>query len=202
MKILTVKIKGLMAKKPSKSFSNLQKEVEAIEWKIQTTPLSLQEEKRLIDQVKRLEAQISIHKKIEQLNQRKLELTTELKALEARARRIHESMVKEVEKSRRIREEMIRKHEEAKKLKDKADNVHKLFLQVKEKIAPVKEELKKTVEEMRKLKEEMAVETEEERKKREESLQENVAKSAIEKLKRGEKLSWQEFKILAEKGLA
>jgi len=202
LKSLQSEIKVLMAKKPQRSFGVLQKEVEAIEWKIQTTPLTLQEEKQLVEKVKQLEAQLNVHRRIEQLSRKKLELTTELKALKARAKDLHERMVSEAEKSQQIHKEMIKKLEEAKKLKTEADSLHKLFLQAKEKLRPVKEEIDKILEEIKRLKEEMAAEAEEEKRKSEENLLESVAKNALEKLKRGEKLTWEEFKILTEKGLA
>lgn len=202
LKSLQGEIKVLMAKKPLKSSSVLQKEIEAIEWKIQTTPLTLQEEKQFVEKVKQLEAQLNIHRRIEQLSQKRLELTTELKALEARAKSLHERIVSEAEKSQQIHKEMIKKLEEAKKLKTEADSLHKLFLQAKENLEPIKEEIEKILEEIKRLREEMAAEAEEEKRKSEENLLENVAKNALEKLKRGEKLTWEEFKILTEKGLA
>ncbi|MEM0095738.1 MAG: hypothetical protein QW660_03800 [Candidatus Bathyarchaeia archaeon] len=201
LKNIQNEIKVLMAKRPSKSASFLQKEVETLEWKIQTTPLSLQEEKQLVEKVRQLEAQLNIHRKIEQLIQKKLELVTELKALEARAKSLHEKMAEEAKKSQQTHEEIIKKLEEVKKIKIEADGLHKLFLQVKEKIEPVKLEIKKILEEVRTLKEEMAAEIQEEKRKNEERLLECVAKRALEKLRRGEKLTWEEFKILAEKGL-
>ena len=202
LKSLQSEIKVLMAKKPPKSSGVLQKEVEAIEWKIQTTPLTLQEEKQLVEKVKQLEAQLNVHGRIEQLSRKKLELTTELKALEARAKSLHEKIINEAEKSQQTHKEMIKKLEEAKKLKTEADSLHKLFLQTKEKLKPVKEEIEKILEEIKRLREDMVAEAEKERKKGEENLLENVAKNALEKLKRGEKLTWEEFKILTEKGLA
>jgi hypothetical protein len=101
IKKIQAEIKSLVAKKPKKEASVLQREIEAVEWKIQTTPLSLREEKQLVEKVKHLETQLNIHRRIEQLNQRKLELTAELRALEARAKKLHEKMISEVEKSRK-----------------------------------------------------------------------------------------------------
>jgi uncharacterized coiled-coil DUF342 family protein len=202
LKNLQSEIEALTAEKPSRSFNALQKEVEAIEWKIQTTPLSLQEEKKLVERVEQLEDQISVYRKMEQLSQKKLELTAELKALEARAKLLRERIIEKAEKSQKIHEEMLKKAEEARKLKSEADSVHKLFLQTKEKAKPLLEEIKKILEEIRKLKEEVQAEEEEERRKSEENLLEKIAKQAMDKLKRGEKLSWEEFKILTEKGTA
>lgn len=201
-KDLKNEIEVLAKKKPSKSFNALQKEIESIEWRIQTTPLDLREEKQLVEKVKQLESQLNIHRKIEQLSQKKLELKTELKALEARARLLHEKIVGEAEKSQKIHEERLKKIEEAKKLKTEADNIHQLFLQTKEKVKPFQEEIGKILEEIRTLKGEILAENEAERKKSEESLLKEIEKRAREKLRRGEKLTWEEFQAIAEKGIA
>ena len=199
---LKSKIEALTAKKTSRSLNALQKEFEAIEWRIQTTPLSLKEEKKLVERVKQLEDQISVYRKMEQLSQKKLELTAELKALEARAKLLQERIIEKAEKSQKIHKEMLKKAEEARKLKKEADSVHKLFLQAKEKVKNLLEEIKKILEEIKRLEGEVRAEEEEERRKSEENLLEKIAKQAMDKLKRGEKLSWEEFKILTEKGTA
>jgi len=192
----------LIKKKPKRSLKALERDVEILEWKIQTTSLSLQEEKKLVEQVKELESQISTHKKIEQLNQRKIELKAELKALQARVKLCHENVMANAEKSQQIHAEMLKKVEEAKKIRGEADNFHGLYLQTREKIKALQAEIKKILDEIRRFKEEISAEEEEKQKKTEEKLLESFEKQALEKLKRGEKLTWEEFKVLAEKGLA
>lgn len=201
-KNLKNEIEILVKKKPPKSFNELQKEIKSIEWRIQTTPLDLQKEKQLVEKVKQLESQLNIHRKIEQLNQKKLELKTELKALEARAKLLHEKIVREAEKSQKIHEERLKKLEKARKLKTEADNLHQLFLQAKEKMKPFQEEMEKILEETRNLRRKILAEEETEKKKSEESLLKEIEKRAKEKLRRGEKLTWEEFKAIAEKGIA
>ncbi|MCK4483034.1 hypothetical protein KAU55_07375, partial [Candidatus Bathyarchaeota archaeon] len=63
LKKLNQQSKALSKKRSSRSRHALQKKLEGIEWEIQTTPLSLQEEKELVDKVGQLEAQVNIHKK-------------------------------------------------------------------------------------------------------------------------------------------
>ena len=202
LKNLRKELEELKKKKPSKSLKTLQKEIESIEWKIQTTSLNLQDEKQLVERVKQLEIQLGIHKKIEQLNQRKLELEAELKALEARVKLCHEKISEKAGKSQEFHEKMLEKIEEAKKLKMEADNIHQLFLQAREKAKPLQAEIANILGEIRRLKEEILAEEEKARKEREESLLENIKRQAKEKLKRGEKLTWEEFKAIAEKGIA
>lgn len=202
LKKLRQQIGELMKKKPSKSFETLQKEVESLEWKIQTSSLNLQEEKVLVEKVKNLETQLSIHRKIEQLNQKKLELEAETKALQTRARIYREKIAEKVEKSQEFHKKMLEKIEEAKKIKAEADSLHQLFLQVKEKMKPLQSEIATIIGEIRRIKEENMAEEEKNKKEKEETLLDNIEKQAKEKLKRGEKLTWEEFKVLAEKGIA
>lgn len=202
LKNLRKELEELARKKPSKSLKTLQKEIESLEWNIQTMSLNLQDEKQLVERVKQLEIQLSIHRKFEQLNQKKLELEAELKALEARAKLCHEKISEKAGKSQEFHEKMLEKIEEAKKLKMEADNIHQLFLQAKEKAKPLQAEIANILGEIRRLKEEILAEEEKARKEREESLLENIERQAKEKLKRGEKLTWEEFKAIAEKGIA
>jgi len=199
---LNQEVKAFSKKKPSRSFQTLQKEVEGIEWKIQTTPLSLQEEKELVERVKQLETQLNILRKLDQLNQKILELRAELKALETNSKLYHEKLIEAAQESQEIHKRMLEKIGEAKKLKIEADNLHKLFLQTKEKARPIQEEMSAISNQIRQLREEIREEDEREKKKREEALREELERQAREKLKRGEKLTWQEFQLLAEKGTA
>jgi len=202
LKSLGRELEPLVKKKPSRSLKVLEKEVESLEWKIQTTPLSLQEEKKLVEQVKGLESQISVHKKIGQLNQKRIELKAELKALQARAELCHKNIMEHAEKSQQIHGELLKRVEEAKKIKSEADNFHGLYIKTREKIRALQMEIAKILDDIRRFREEISVEEEKKRREAEEKLLENIEKQAVEKLKRGEKLTWEEFKVLAEKGLA
>jgi len=201
-KKLNQEIKALFKKKPSKSLQTLQREVESIEWKIQTTPLSLQEEKELVERVKQLETQLNIHRKLEQLNHKLLELHAEIKALKTECRLRHEKLTETARKSQEIHEKMLAKIEESRKLKTEADSLHKLFLQTKERTRPIQEEISKISNQIKGLKDEIQREEAKEKKKIEEALREKLEKQAREKLRRGEKLTWEEFQLLAEKGMA
>ncbi|MEM3565786.1 MAG: hypothetical protein QXK18_02815 [Candidatus Bathyarchaeia archaeon] len=202
LKNLKKELEPLIKKKPKRSLKALEKDVESIEWKIQTTPLSLKEEKKLVEQVKELESQISVHKKIEQLNQIRIEVKAGLKALQARVELCHKTIMEKAEKSQQIHAEMLKKVEEAKKIKDEADSFHGLYLQAREKIKALQAEMTKILGEIRSFRGEISAEEEKKKKEAEEKLLESVEKQALEKLKRGEKLTWEEFKVLAEKGLA
>lgn len=89
---LKEKIRSLTERKPSQSMRSTQREIEKIEWKIQTTSLPVKEEEMLISQVRQLEAQLLIHKQIEKSKEELMVLRTEEKALETEAKTCHEKL--------------------------------------------------------------------------------------------------------------
>ena len=195
------KIKALTDRKPSKSLETLQKELETIEWKIQTTSLSLPEEKELVEKVKRLEIQLRVHKRLRQLKQGMLELQAEVKTLETKNKCCHEKLTEIAQKSQEIHEKMLNKIDEARELKVEADSLHQSFLQARERAKAADGDIIAILDEMKPLREAVRMEEEKEKRKNEEALRKKLEEQAREKLKRGGKLTWEEFQILAEKGI-
>ena len=193
--------RALAEKKPPRSRQTLQSEVNELEWKIQTTSLSLQEEKMLVGQVKELETQLNIHRRIDKLSQQLLALREEIQKLKSESKLVHEKLTKEAQKGRETHEKMLYKIEESKKAKDEADDLHKHFVDAKVKAKPIQDEIEKVLSQIRQLRGEIKEEELKEKKKTEDALRESLAEQALKKLKRGEKLSWEEFQVLAEKGM-
>ena len=192
------KIAELKKKKPRKSRTRLEKEIQAIEWKIQTTPLDLQEEKRLVEEVKQLEPQLHIYKKIEQQNKQIAELREELKTLEAKANAHHQELIATAQKSQEIHAIIVAKISEAKNIKREADRLHSAYIQAKEQAIPLYQELKELTEKKKKLQDAIREEDEKRKKSAEKTLKEKLESQARDKLQRGEKLSWDEFQLLAD----
>lgn len=193
--------KALAKRKPPRSHGTLQKEVESIDWTIQTTSLTLQEDKELVEKVKQLETQLAIHKKLERMTGRIAQLRTEIKTMKSQSELLHKQLTEGALKSQETHGKMLEKLEDSKALKTEADNMHKEFLQAKERTRPVHEEMKLMLSQIRQLKGEMREEMQKEKKESQDALRETLEREAKEKLKRGEKLSWEEFQLLAEKGM-
>ena len=60
---LTEERRRMRGDKPRRSRSSLESQLERIEWRIQTEPLSLEEERRLIDQIRLLESQLEYYRR-------------------------------------------------------------------------------------------------------------------------------------------
>jgi uncharacterized coiled-coil DUF342 family protein len=192
------KLMELKKKTPQQSHQELQKEFTDIEWKIQTTSLDLQEEKELIENVKQLETQLHVYKKIEQHNQKITELQKELDTLKTKANAFHQELSATAQKSQETHANILTKISESKKIKSEADSLHKAYLQAKEKVKPLHDEITKLIEQKAKLQSTVHEEDERKRKTAEHTLKEKLGVQAREKLQRGEKLSWNEFQLLSE----
>jgi len=192
------KIIELKKKTPKRSYQNLQRELTSIEWKIQTTPLDLQEEKKLIENVKKLETQLNIYKKIEQQNKRIAELRKELETLETNADTSHQELTVAAQKSQEIHANMLAKISESENIKRDADRLHSAYIQAKEQVKPLHQEMKEITEKKKKLQDAIREESEKQRKNAEKALKEKLEAQARDKLQRGEKLSWDEFQLLAD----
>jgi uncharacterized coiled-coil DUF342 family protein len=192
------RVKELKKKTPRGRRRELQKEFEDIEWKIQTTSLDMQEEKRLVETVKQLEAHLNIYRKIDQHIKKLAELRKELEPLEATADAAHQELTEIAERSQEIHAKMIAKISESKNIKAEADSLHAAYIQAKEHGKPLHEEFKRLTEHRNKLQDSLREEDKKRKKNAEEALKEKLGSQARDKLERGEKLSWEEFKLLAD----
>jgi uncharacterized coiled-coil DUF342 family protein len=192
------KITELKKKTPKGSRRELQKEFEDIEWRIQTTPLDMQEEKRLMENVKQLETQLSVYKKIDQHVKKISELRKELETFEANADATHRELTETAKKSQELHAQMMAKITESKNIKTEADSLHGAYIQAKEQARPLHEEIRKLTEQRRKLQDLAREEDEKRKKSAEQALKEKLGSQARDKLQRGEKLSWDEFKLLED----
>ena len=196
---LKEKLKRLTEKKPLRNMRDVESEIERLEWKIQTTSFPVHEEKLLIDQVRVLETQLSIHRQIQNLNTTFFELQTEEKALETRANLHHEKLSELAEQSQSFHEQMAKLLDKIDALRAKADATHQKYVEIKQQAQTDRQEQTELLCQSKSLKQELRDVEEKKQAKRQRELRKDLVEKASEKLKRGEKLSWEEFKILAEK---
>ena len=201
IKQLNEESKSIAEKKPRRSHKDLQEEVDSIDWKIQTTSHTLEEDKELVGKVKELETQLSVHKKFEHLRKTIQDLRAQVTRLRTESQQSHQALTAQAQKSQELHSKMLSKVEDAKAARAEADAIHKQFLEVKEKARPVGEQIVNITAEIRRLNGEIRAEEQEEKKHNEDELRQTLEQKAREKLKRGEKLSWQEFQLLSEKGV-
>ncbi len=208
IRVHSQKIRELREKRSGVPRHELQKDFDAIEWKIQTTSLDLQEEKRLIEEVKQIEIQLNVYKKMDLHSKRISEIKAELKAFQDKADAYHQELTDKAKRSQELHANMQLKFEEMKKTREEATNLHLMYLVAKEQIGPLHEEITRVWEQRRRLIEESRKTQEELRKQfkdhdvaskraKEQELKEKIGTQAKDKLARGEKVDWRELQLLA-----
>ncbi len=211
------KIAELKKNVPRVNQRELQEELDAIEWKISTTSLDLQEEKRLVGEVKELELQLKGFKKIDKQHQKIKELLAQRKVLDDQADVFHKELTDLAKKSQELHAKMMEKLDAVKKDRAEADSLHQAFVNAKEQnnlwygqislligqTISIKAALReqnqgrraeaeaKRAEEQAKRKEEQA-----QRAIKEKEIKEKIGSQAREKLQRGEKVNWEEYQLM------
>jgi uncharacterized coiled-coil DUF342 family protein len=205
------KIAELKKKLPRESRRELQEEHDAIEWKISTTSLDLQEEKMLIENVKRLEILLSGYKKIDAQNNKIKELLTQRKAFDTQADVLHKELTDLAVKSQEIHSRMIEKVNSMKVSRAQADSQHQLYVKTKEEVLPqIYEKIGQLIGQLNNVKASIGKEARDEaqirikernaaeqaKKEKEQAIKEKLGAEARDKLQKGQKLSWNEFQLV------
>ncbi len=217
VKALNEKIDALKKHIPRISQRELQKELDAIEWKIATTTLDLHEEKQLIENVKELEIQLKSYKKIDLQHKKIKELIAHRKTFDIQADVYHKELTEIAQKSQELHKIIIEKVESIKKDRAEAELLHQSFLKAKEQNNRTYDQIRELISQnagirvsikeqyqTRRVEAEAKRKAEEERIKqeltdravKEQAIKEKIGSEAREKLNRGEKVSWDEFQLM------
>lgn len=201
LKDISQERKAIAENRPLRSYQSLKKELEDLEWKVQTTSHTLQEDKEMMEKVRHLETQLSIYRKLEKFSQKASELRNQLNALKNKNENCHQKITALAQRSQELHKNMLEKVEEEKRKKKGADDMHKQFLEARAKTKPLQDEIISVSAQILQLRKGLQEAEQKQKKESEDTLRQTIEKQAKEKLKRGEKLSWEEFQLLAEKGM-
>jgi len=193
--------KAIAENRPIRSYQSLKKELEDLEWKVQTTSHTVQEDKEMMEKVRHLETQLGIYRKLEKFSQRASELRNQLNSLRNENENCHRKITTHAQRSQELHKKMFEKVEEGKRKKKEADEMHKQFLEARARMKPLQDEIISVSSQIRQLRKGLQDAEQRQKKESENTLRQKIEEQAKEKLKRGEKLSWEEFQLLAEKGM-
>ncbi len=199
IKSLTEKLTALDSLTPG-SYESTVKEMEKLEWRIQTTPLSQREENRLIFQVKQLEVQLNVLKKKREKAKKINKIRDETRLIELQANAIHRRLSELAVQSEEYHKSMMEVVDSATDLKKRADEAHQAYVSAKTKGQTVHFEYMAKIMMIRDLEGQIKGYYEAEQANREAEVQRKVEDLAENKLKKGKKLTFDEFKLLVDKG--
>lgn len=195
LKKLRHNIKEYLRLRPAKSEEILAKEIADLDWRIQTTPMSIAEEKEIIEKIKVLEKQMDFYRKLKTMREEARNLESHLKEIKSGVMFHRNKIAERAVESRKFHEMMVKTFSEVDDLKSKLNDVNSRYIENRREAAKLRLKCKDLLNQIyaaRKI-----IREEEERRRRESiyALKEKIKSGVMEKLKRGEKVSLEEFKI-------
>jgi phosphoserine phosphatase len=192
VKKLLEEYKELQAKAPKGDFKRLLREVQQLEWKLQTSVLEIKKEDAIVERIKKLNAKLADYGDL-------IKLSKLIDRRRRESKKLHEKILALSRESQHYHEKFLRRIEEIRKLEAKLDELNKQ----KEEIAPVLDaqnhELKELIvkrkeldKEIKTLEEEMELRSS---RRSEKELKER-ASEVYERFKRGEKLDLEDIYLL------
>jgi uncharacterized coiled-coil DUF342 family protein len=175
-----------------------------LEWKQQTDPTNLVDETKIIRQLKGLEGQIKSLDQVNKLRAELIELNTQIRAEKIKRSDVYGQITSLAEESQKNHLSMLEALNELDGVKAEADATHRQFLESKEKSDEAHHNYINFLIEIKEIERQIKLS---ERNLKIDQVQkvlqtrEVTAKEASEKLKKGDKLSFDEFKILVERGM-
>jgi uncharacterized coiled-coil DUF342 family protein len=176
----------------------LEKRIKDIEWKIQTSSLPLQEEKDLVEQVKLLEIQTMAQRQLIDTKGKIIELQTEAKAFGTQAKLKHDELSQLANQSQEFHNRLIETYDRINALRQSAEQTHQKYLELRQKADKSHEKCVEIQKQIKSLKEEMESKEKQQYAQRGQALKDQAVAKAREKMKHGEKLTWNEFKLLTD----
>jgi len=190
---LNNRLRDLKANGLYMSAYELEERIGKIEWRIQTTPLPLEEERRLVEDVKYLESHLAIHRQARKLSD-------EIESLKGDMDSDYREILELGERRKKLREQVLNMSKKAAEYRSEADTMHQKCLAQRDETRKVHTQYVEILGQVRILQKDLSRIEEDKRAKRAVELQNDLERSATEKLKARKRLSFDEFKVLAEKG--
>ncbi|MHA1974972.1 MAG: coiled-coil protein [Candidatus Hodarchaeales archaeon] len=187
------------------SAKKIRKEIQELEWKIQTSSnLSINEEREIVEQIARLEQKFRDVRETDVLSRDLKTFNTRIKVLRGRLRALENELRSQARESRFHHKTMIQAFKNADLLRKQADELHAQFLDAKKQANAIHNEYLSYIREISRIRQDISKSKQKIRAKqdaqRKEKLEERT-EDAKKKFEEGRKLSFEEFRTLIDKGL-
>ncbi len=184
--------------------SDLLRQLKEMDWKYQTTSLSLEEERRLLQRRSELEKKLIVYKRAREIDQEINALRASFEELKSKADLTHKEIIALAEESKVHHESMIKSLEDCKHLTPELEQLKAEMASLKSAIETSKNqlhEMESKYKEARDFAMEQKIELLAEQTRQIINKRSELAERASEKIKNGERLTFEEFAaMLAMKG--
>ena len=195
---LRQKLTKLQENAPRIDVENLRREIKALEWKIQTSSLTLNEEAPLVNKVNALELQLEAQNEIDATRTEITEIQKEIDEANQEASILHGKISDLAEQSQGFHKKMTESLQQLNNIRDEADSYHQEFIQRVNDLEIARKDRIKAKAQLRTLNSELHSRETAEREAKESTTKEAIKKEAQKKLKKGKKLTFEEFKLVLD----
>ena len=186
---------------PAKAILAVEKEIENLDWRIQTNSLTMPEEKLVVEQIAELEKRLASYEQTQAMWSEIKTLQQQLRNLRTEEKEFHSQIALLAEQGRQVHQMLIEEGVNIPKLKTEANENHQKYIENRKLVQKLDEQCELLFAQTRLLRSKSKSEEQKKKVRREMELIQELEEKALRKMKRGEKLTWDEFKVLAEKGL-
>jgi len=179
------------------SVAELYKQINSLEWYIQTNPLAPKTERSIIAKISALEFDLAKHKGLRSVKDKLLQLRVEVGALRLQAQATHEELTRIADESEKIHNAMQELVKSMFSKRKEADAAHAEFIEKSQARREAVNELRSNIERLSQLRSKIGEARESPRLKGE-KVKSKYKEAANEKMKSGGKLSFEEFQALME----
>lgn len=192
VKVLLTEFKTLRDKAPKGDFKKLLKEVQRLEWQLQTSVMEIKKEDALVERITKLNQELESYRDL-------IRLSNEIDENRKSSKKLHEQIISLSQESQHYHEGFLKAVEKIREFEGKLDEYNKqkgevapLLDQQRAELAEVTEKYKKSEREIKVLEEETDLRSS---RRSEKELKERAA-SLYERFKRGEKLDLEDIYLL------
>ncbi|MEM0112811.1 MAG: hypothetical protein QXS56_04305, partial [Fervidicoccaceae archaeon] len=175
------------------SLGALKRKIDQLTWKQQTTPLSVEDEKKLLLEIERLTQLYEKLMKAKELDSVNMELKAELASLKIKMRDVKERMRGKIAQLDSVRKKLKELSERMDEISPKINELGKQITEKSSTLNSLKEKIDQKYEELKKLQERSAAIRESIYKKRESEILEKKRKEAEEKLKTKGRITFEDL---------
>jgi len=204
---ITEKIKELVAKKRAiianakEPEDILVSQLKEITWRYQTTTLSMDEDRKAVQEIAELEKKLRYFKKTKDLAQEVRKLRSRFNELKSKANAVHNEVLTLADESKKHHESLIQAHEQGAAMAKELDGIRAEMSELWEDIQRSKSQLSETrahFDEAKTIAMQQKAEKLAEQAKLLMTRRTELAERATEKLKKGERLTFEEYGALLE----
>jgi uncharacterized coiled-coil DUF342 family protein len=179
----------------------VKRQLNELEWKIQTRSFSPLEEAEYMKRIKFFEEQSIIHREVEALRKKSVNDLTQINLLNNQSRRIRIQIGELAAQSQKYHAEMLETIQELESLKETADKAHTKHLECRKAVNEIHQKYMDTMDQIKGIEEKIDRDTQTRHQKQLNEKMANLSALAHKKLKAKKKLTFEEFKLLRKKDL-